>query len=72
MTELRFHRDIYDGTAIDEAVKMYERHGAFELAQDPAYWVVRVSSKSANRERTLSRELSNYALGLTVKGKKSS
>jgi hypothetical protein len=72
MTELRFHRDLYDGPAIDEAVKMYERHGAFELVQDPAYWVVRVSAKTTPRERLLSREFSNFALGLTVKGKKQS
>lgn len=72
MTELRFHRDLYDGPAVDEAVKLYERHGAFELVQDPAYWVVRVTAKTAPKERALSRELSNYALGLTVKGKKSS
>jgi hypothetical protein len=66
MTELRLHRELYDGPAIDEAVKLYARFGTFELAEEPEHWVVRLTAKSDARERQLAGELGNYALGLTV------
>jgi hypothetical protein len=72
MTEVRFHRELYDGPAVDEAVKTYGRFGAFELVQEPAHWLVRVTCKTPVRERQVSRELSNFALGLTVHGRKAS
>jgi hypothetical protein len=65
--ELRLHRELYRGTAVDEAVKVFVRYGVFELAEAPEHWVVRVQSKSIARERQLAGELGNYALGLTVK-----
>ena len=72
MTELRFHRDLYVDTAVDEAVKVYDRFASFELAEEPSHWVVRVSASSPARETLVSRELANYALGLTIKGRKAS
>jgi hypothetical protein len=72
MTEVRLHRELYDGPAVDEAVQTFGRFGALERADDPAFWVVRIACKTAARETQVSRELSNFALGLTVKGKKSS
>ena len=72
MTELRFHRDLYVDTAVDEAVKVYDRFASFELAEEPSHWVVRVSASSPSREQLVSRELANYALGLTIKGRKAS
>jgi hypothetical protein len=69
--ELRFHRTIYRGTAIDESVKTYGSYATFELTEAPDYWVVKVSGTSEARERRVAGELGNYALGLTVKGAKS-
>jgi hypothetical protein len=65
--ELRFHRGLYLGNAVDEAVQVFAKFGRFELSEEPGYWCVRVEAKSAARERQLVGELSNYALGLTVR-----
>ena len=70
MTEIRFHREIYRGTAIDEAVKVFTPHATFELAEEPDHWVVRITGKNAARERRVAGELGNYALGLTIKAKR--
>lgn len=66
-TEVRFHREVYRGTAVDEAVKRFAPHARFELREEPAYWVVTVTAKSAARERQVAGELGNWALGLTVR-----
>jgi hypothetical protein len=65
--ELRFHRELYDGKAIDEALKVYSSHATFEQAEEPAHWIVRVTGKDAARERRIAKELANYALGTTIK-----
>lgn len=65
--ELRFHRDVYAGTSVDEAVKLYGKYARFELAEEARHWVVRLTAKSAERERQVAGELANYALGLTIK-----
>lgn len=65
MIELRFHRDIYAGEAVDAAVETFARFGAFELAEEPAHWIVRVTARRADRERAIAGELANHALGLT-------
>lgn len=72
MTELRFHQDLYPATAVDEAVGVYNRFASFELAEDAAHRIVRVSASSPARERHISLELANYALGLTIQGRKGS
>jgi hypothetical protein len=72
MTELRFHRALYDVSAVDEAVKLYERFGASEKETGDTHWVVRVTAATEARERKVSRELANYALGLSIKGMKQS
>lgn len=72
MTELRLHRDLYDGASIDAAFKVYQPYGELELAEEPSHWLVKVTGKSPGRERRLGRELANYALGLTIKGRKAS
>lgn len=69
MTEVRFHREIYRGTAVDEAVKALAAYATFDLAEEKDHWVVRVSAKDARRERRVAGELGNYALGLTVKAR---
>ena len=67
MTELRLHRDLYAGTAVDSAVKTYARFAAFELLEEPTHWVVRVTAKSPERETQIVRELANHALGTTIR-----
>jgi hypothetical protein len=67
--ELRLHKSLYRGEAVDEAVKVYGPHGTFELVQEPQHWTVRVHAASPERERRVAGELGNYALGLTVKAR---
>lgn len=69
MTELRFHRELYTGNAIDEALKLYARFGTFEQAEEAEHWVVRVSAATEDRARKVARELANYALGLTIQNR---
>jgi hypothetical protein len=64
--EKQFRADLYDGTAIDSAVKVYERFGAFELEKRDDVFVVRVTAKGSFDERDLADELDNFALGETI------
>lgn len=66
MIELRFHHELYDGFAIDEATKVYASHATLELVREPDAYLVRVTAAKGVDERALCGELSNYALGLTV------
>lgn len=67
MTELRLHRDLYAGTAVDAALKIYARFASFERLEEATHWVVRITSKSVARETQVARELANYALGTTIR-----
>jgi hypothetical protein len=67
VTELRFHRELYDGKAIDEALKTFARFATFEQVEEPTHGIVRVATADASRERRIARELANFALGLTIK-----
>lgn len=67
MIELRFHRSVYRSEAVDEAARAFERFAAIERVEEGTHWVLRVSAKSAARERQVAGELGNYALGATVK-----
>lgn len=66
MIEKRFHVDLYDGTAVDSAVKVYEDFGSFELEEASDAWVVRISANEGVDEQQLANELGNYALGTTI------
>jgi hypothetical protein len=66
MIELSFHKELYDAGAIDEATKTYARFGTFELKDEPTHFVLRVTAHNESREARLSRELANFALGLTI------
>lgn len=67
MIELRFHRELYDGKAVDEALKTFGKFATFEQAEEPTHWVVRVNGNDAAREQRIANELANFALGLTIK-----
>lgn len=67
MRELRFHREVYRGEAVDESVKLFERFARFELSEEDEHWVVQLTAKDPARERRIAGELGNYALGLTIR-----
>lgn len=66
MTELRFHREVYVGEAIDEAVKTWSNFADFELSETEAHWVVKVTPKHEAAAARIIGEFGNYVLGLTV------
>ena len=67
MTELRFHRAVYAGTAVDEAVKRFGAFATFELREDPEHWVVKLTAPTPEREARVAGELGNFALGTTIR-----
>jgi hypothetical protein len=68
--ELRFHEELYDGFAIDEAVKLYEPYAAFTLAREAGGYAVKLESKPGDDggadEALIAAEFANYALGKTI------
>jgi hypothetical protein len=67
MRELRLHRELYRGEAVDAAAKIYAPYASIELIDDPTHWVVRVTSSTPAREQRVARELANHALGTTIR-----
>ena len=65
-SELRFHRSLYSGEAVDQAVKAFARVAEFELEQTADHWLVRVRPHDPAHTRRLLGGLGNHALGLTV------
>ena len=71
MTELHFHSDLYDGFAIDEAVKVYADFASSELTKDEHGYTVKLTvlpaaTESGYDEALIAAELGNYALGKTI------
>ncbi len=71
MIELRFHHDLYDGFAVDEAVKTYAAYTKAELTRETEAYVVRLTANAEAAaeglgEDLIARELLNFALGLTI------
>lgn len=71
MIELRFHEDLYDGFAVDEAVKVYADFLSADLDRGEKAWIVRLTAGARAAEEgvdepTLAAELANYALGKTI------
>lgn len=64
--DLEFHRTLYAGEAVDEAVQRYRRHIECELREHPEAWHVRLRALRPELTVRVARELANYALGLTV------
>jgi len=67
MKELRFHRALYPGEAVDAAIRTFDAWATFTRETSPSHWIVQISARSAAAERRIAGELSNYALGLTVR-----
>lgn len=70
MTELRLHRELYQAAALEQALGLFAPHGTFVRKEEPSHWVVEITARTLERERRIAGELGNYALGLTVKGRK--
>jgi len=70
MTEFRLHRELYEASSLQTALELYKPYATLELSEEPAHFLVKVTGKSPGRELRLGRELANYALGLTIKGRK--
>lgn len=70
MIEVRFHEDLYDGFAIDEAVKLYEPYAAFTLSREAGGFVVKIDARPEEEggadPALVAAELMNYALGKTI------
>ena len=66
MREVRFHRALYRGESVDEAMKVYARFAKLTPVEEDDHWVVRVEGSSEAGERRIADEMANYALGLTI------
>jgi hypothetical protein len=66
VTELRMHRQLYSSTAVNEAVRLYSDFAGVELAEESEHFIARVTDDDPARERLVSGELANAALGLTL------
>ncbi|HLT38811.1 MAG TPA: HxsD-like protein [Enhygromyxa sp.] len=65
-TELRFHREVYSGEAIDQAVKTWSNFAEFELSESDQHWIVKLTPKHEPAAARIIGEFGNYVLGLTV------
>ena len=71
MIELRFHHELYDGFAVDEAAKVYAEFAECDLEDAEQGYIVRLNALPAAieqgiDERDIGAELLNYALGKTI------
>lgn len=69
MTELRLHRELYSGEAIDAAVEAFAGLARFELREEGEHWLVVIAECDGERDREIAGEFSNYALGLTIEAR---
>jgi hypothetical protein len=67
MKELRFHRELYPGEAVDAAMKTLAPWAQITQEASPTHWIVRITARSLGVERRVAGELANFALGLTVR-----
>jgi hypothetical protein len=71
--EVRFHEELYDGFAIDEAVKLYGPYATFALSREAGGYVVKIEGQEGGAdESVIAAELANYALGKTIERSRAS
>ena len=70
MTELRFDKSLYAADAVATALTTYAAFAALESVEEPEATLVRVTGKSESRERRVSGEIANHALGRTIQALK--
>lgn len=66
---LRLHRELYVGSAIDQAVALYGGHAEIARSDDADHVVLRIASERPGRAERVAKELANYALGLTIQAR---
>ncbi|MFO0589738.1 MAG: HxsD-like protein [Polyangiaceae bacterium] len=67
MIEIRFHGELYDASAIDEAVKLYEPYASLTIAREASGTTVQIQANEGGADAPLiAAELANYALGRTI------
>lgn len=69
MSELRLHRELYPGSAIDDAIAVYARHAEVTRRDDGEHVVVTIAAAKPGRDVRVARELGNYALGLAIQAR---
>ena len=70
MTELRFDKSLYSADSLSEAITTYGAFATIERSEDGDVTVLRITGKSESRERKVSGELANHALGRTIQALK--
>ena len=66
MIALSFHKELYHGPAIDEAVKAFARVAVCELVEEEHRFLVNVTANKPEKELVVAKELDNFALGLSI------
>lgn len=69
MIELRLHKDVYVGAAVDAAMKQFARYARLTARDDASHWVVQIEAATPARARTVAGELGNAALGGSAKAR---
>ncbi|MEM6962052.1 MAG: HxsD-like protein [Myxococcota bacterium] len=73
---IRFRRDLYPGACVDEALQVYAPYVATTRKESPDYWEVCLFEQDGDedgppskKERRVAGEVSNFALGLTIRAR---
>ncbi len=65
--EIRFHEELYDGLAIDEAAALYGPYATLAVTRGPGGWIVKIEAQEGGADaQVIAAELANYALGRTI------
>ncbi len=67
---VRLHGGLYSAKAIEEAIALYTNHAQITRTEDGEHTVLHIQSPKPARAEKVSRELANYALGLTIQSRK--
>ena len=67
---MRFHKDIYSGSAIEKTLKAFGKLAFFALKEKGDYFILEQKNPKEQYE-IIEKEFSNYALELTINDKKS-
>lgn len=69
MIELRLHSGLYTQAAIEEAIGLYQSHAEITRTEEGEHVVLRIASQRPGRAEKVTKELANYALGLTIQAR---
>jgi hypothetical protein len=65
--EIRFHEELYDGAAIDEAAALYGSYATLAVTREPGGWIVKIEAQDGGADaQVIAAELANYALGRSI------